>query len=269
MEELLDRAGELLEKIRKERPLVHNITNIVAANSCANILLSVGALPVMTYDKREIGDIVAKSQAVVLNSGTLTPRKLDAMIYAGKAANRESVPVVLDPVGAGSSTARSKAIQRMLRQVDISVIRGNFSEISFLGGGSSLIRGVEAVGKPLDPLELIKDISIKFSTTVCISGETDYISCGKNTYVISNGHPLMARVTGTGCMLSTLVGAFTSVTYDYDIAAAAAALLFGISGQLAGEKARGPGSFQAELFDTIYSLTPRDIVEKARLRKES
>ena len=193
------------------------------------------------------------------------------MIYAGKAANRESVPVVLDPVGAGSSTARSKAIQRMLRQVDISVIRGNFSEISFLGGGSSLIRGVEAVGKPLDPLELIKDISIKFSTTVCISGETDYISCGKNTYVISNGHPLMARVTGTGCMLSTLVGAFTSVTYDYDIMTGHCGPALWNIGPAGGKSPEGQDrssqTFRYNLFFDSEDIVKRPGLQKRELKK--
>jgi len=258
----------MIRRVRSERPLVHNIINIVAANPAANILLSAGALPVMSHDAREVEDVVMKCQALVLNTGTLVPDRLESMLLAGRAANREGIPVVLDPVGAGASRARGRGVLRLLEELDIAIIRGNVSEIAFLNGVKGEILGVEAAKDFSDAerVSIAEQAARRFSATVCMTGARDFVSSGEKVYVLENGHPLMARVTGTGCMLSALVGAFAAVTPDYLDAAVGAVTCYGIAGEMAAGASRGPGTFQPALYDALYLLKPEDIIERGKVR---
>lgn len=249
--------GTLLTKLRDAQPLVHNITNTVSANICANIILCIGGLPVMADDIHEVEDIVRRSQAVVLNAGTLNPLKLEAMVLAGKTANRIGIPVVVDPVGAGASRARGQGILRLFDQVKPDIIRANVSEVAFLAGREGETRGVEAAReKTFSPVEVGLAVAGKYGTVVCLTGKKDYVISDRDIYTVGGGHSLMSKVTGMGCMLSSVTGAFSAVTEDPFLAGLAAAACFGAAGKKAGETSCGPGSFQVNFFDSLYALTP-------------
>jgi len=270
LEQLLNKLGNLLFLIKKKRPLVHNITNVVAANPSANVLLSIGALPVMSSDVNEVSDIVQRSQALVLNTGTLSPDRIDSMLAAGKAAEIKGIPVVLDPVGAGASRARGKGIFRLLEEIKVDIIKGNLSEIAFLIGEKVEIRGVEALAEgysEAEKAELVLKTAERFSCTACITGQRDFISDGENVFVVDNGHPLMARVTAVGCMLSSVMGAFASVADNYLDAALGAVVSYGIAGELAAEASRGPGTFVPALYDSLYMLESNDVVRRGKVKK--
>lgn len=251
------RIGTLLTKLRDAQPLVHNITNTVSANLCANVILCIGGLPVMADDVHEVEDIVRRSQAVVLNAGTLNPLKLEAMVLAGKTANQIGVPVVVDPVGAGASRARGRGILGLLDQVKPDIIRGNVSEVAFLAGRAGETRGVEAAReKTFSPVDVGLEVAQRYGTVVCLTGRKDYVISHKDICTVGGGHFLMSKVTGMGCMFSSVTGAFAAVTEDPFLAGLAAAACFGAAGKKAGEKSCGPGSFQVNFFDSLHALTP-------------
>ncbi|MCR4398695.1 MAG: hydroxyethylthiazole kinase [Firmicutes bacterium] len=262
-------AGEicarLLEDVRGARPLVHNITNWVVTNVTANITLAIGASPVMAHAAEEVEDMVRFAGALVLNIGTLTPDIVDAMVLAGKRANALGIPVVLDPVGAGATPLRTESARRILSEVRVSVLRGNAAEIGILGGFGGDIKGVDSRSGAKDPRLLAADVAKSFDCVTAVTGKTDYISDGKVVLTVDNGHEMLTRVTGTGCMATSVIGAFASVTKDYAWASAAALACYGIAAEIAAENSRGPGSFQAALFDAVYNLTPALVRERARV----
>ncbi|NLO90039.1 MAG: hydroxyethylthiazole kinase [Clostridia bacterium] len=270
MERLLNKLGNLLLLIKKKRPLVHSITNTVAANPSANVLLSIGALPIMSSDVHEVSDVVQRSQALVLNTGTLSQDRIDSMLAAGKAAEMKGIPVVFDPVGAGASRARGKGIFRLLEEIKVDIIRGNLSEVAFLVGEQVEIRGVEALDEgysEAEKRELVLKVAERFSCTACITGQRDFISDGENVFVVDNGHPLMSRVTAMGCMLSAVIGAFASVTDNYLDAALGAVVSYGVAGELAAEASRGPGTFFPAMYDSLYMLESNDIVLRGKIKR--
>lgn len=254
---------ELLKILREKKPLVHHITNIVTVNDCANITLAIGALPVMAHALEEVEEMVSAADALVLNIGTLTNEQVEAMIKAGKAANRLKVPVILDPVGAGATKLRTQSSKKILEEVKISVIKGNSAEISILAGKGGKIRGVESQSGADDISEAAKDLANAYNVVVAVSGVTDIITDGKRIAYVKNGHPMMGTITGTGCMLTSVVASFCGVCEDYFEATVEAFVAFGIAGERAAQSSnvKGPGSFKVTFFDEIYNLTP-EIVEK-------
>ena len=263
----LQDLGDLLEKVRREKPLVHVITNMVAANPSANTLLSIGALPVLACDPEEVSGVVSSSQALVLNTGTLTGEGLKAMIQAGIKANKCGIPIILDPVGVSANPVRGERIKHLLNTVEVDVIRGNASEIAYLNGDDNVpTRGVESVAVIENPEESAVRLAAEFSAAVCLTGAVDYIAAQNSIWEVRNGHPMMSKVSGTGCMLSALIGAFCGVTGDYAAAAAGAVVSFGVCGETAGEKSSGPGSFQNSLLDALYAVSTADLVRRGSLK---
>ncbi len=252
--------------VRQKRPVVHTITNWVTAGDVANALHAIGARPVMAVALEEVEDIVSGADAVVLNLGTPDPSRVKAMLLAGRCANRLGRPVVLDPVGAGASRFRRDAVQSVLSQVRLTVIRGNKAEIGALTERGGELRGMDAVKGPEDLVETAEKLSKKMGATVVISGAQDLIAGRGMIVEVENGHPLMGQVTGAGCMLSAVIGAFAAVEKDSFIAAVGAVAFFGLAGERAALQGKGPGTFKTALLDALFTLKPEDIKTGARLK---
>jgi hydroxyethylthiazole kinase len=251
----------LLGRIREQRPLVHHITNMVVMNDTANITLAIGASPVMAHAREEVEEMVKFAGALVLNIGTLTPEQIEAMLLAGKRANELGIPIVLDPVGAGATKLRTESALRLLRELSITVLRGNASEIGTLVGVAAETRGVDAVSLAEDREVVAKSAAREFSTTVAITGASDVITDGQRIAHVENGHPLLAAITGSGCMATSLVGAFLAVESDAWLATIAALVAMGLAGEIAAPRAGGPGTFRSHLLDAVAALSEEAFVQ--------
>jgi hydroxyethylthiazole kinase len=256
-------AGESLRRLREIKPLVHQITNYVVMNETANATLALGALPVMAHAREEVEEMARIAGALVLNIGTLSPDWVDAMLLAGRAANDAGVPVVLDPVGAGATTYRTETAKRILGDVDVAILRGNAGEVATLVGVEAEVRGVESIGAGGDLAELARAAASSLGVIVSVTGAVDHVSDGEKVVAISNGHPLLASITGTGCMSSAVTGCFAAVT-DAFAAAVGALVAFGVAGEDAAVGAKGPGSLHVALYDALAALDPDTLEGRAR-----
>ena len=255
-----------LTAVRAARPLVHHITNAVTINDCANITLCAGAAPVMAAAPEEAAEMAGIASALVLNIGTLTTGQIASMLIAGRAANARGIPVILDPVGAGATAMRTEAAERLLAELDVAVLKGNAGEIGVLARTGGEVRGVDSAGCEGDPAEVAAACARRFGTLVVMTGPVDYISDGTRTLAAGNGHPMMDRLSGTGCMTASVVGAFAAAGDDLLTACAAACAAFGRAGERAAEVARGPYSFRTALFDEMANLTEDDLAAHANVR---
>ena len=254
-----ERASERLAQIRGKKPLIHNITNYVVMNSTANTLLSLGASPVMAHAIEEVEELSAIAGALVLNIGTLSRPWIDAMFKAAAAARAHHVPIVLDPVGAGATALRTATARELLRTVKPEVVRGNPSEILALGGGDFRAKGVDSLHTVGQARASAVDLALNFGITVAVTGAEDFVTDGRRAARIANGHPLMARVTGTGCAATAVTGAFLAVESDAFVAAALALVVFGIAGELAARGNPRPGTYQVQLLDALDEVGPDHI----------
>lgn len=251
-------------KIKAKAPLIHNITNYVVMNTTANALLAIGASPIMAHAVEEVEEIVHMASALVLNIGTLSSSWADAMIRAGHEACRRRIPIVLDPVGSGATQLRTATAQRLLLEASPTIIRGNPSEIRSLALAEQSTKGVDSVHTSEETLEAARSLSKHCRCVVSMSGATDLVISGTSGMRISNGHPMMPRVTGLGCMASALTAAFAAVNPSPFRAATHAMALMGIAGEMAEERSSGPGTFQTGLLDALYTISEPDI--KSRLK---
>ena len=257
--------GGTLAAIRERKPLVHNITNYVVMNETANAILALGALPVMAHAPEEVEEMVGLAGALVLNIGTLSEAWIDAMIAAGAAANARSVPVVLDPVGAGATRYRTETAKRILDTIDVAVLRGNPGEVATLVGVEAEVRGVESVGGSGDPAELAREAARTLGVVASVTGAVDHVSDGERAAAISNGHELLAAITGTGCMSTAMTGCFLAGKDDAFEAAVEALVAFGVAGEDAAVDAKGPGSFHVALYDALAALDPATLTERSKV----
>ncbi len=252
-------VGELLQRVREENPLIHNITNVVVTNFTANGLLALGASPVMAYAAEEVAEMAKIAGALVLNIGTLNSTVVESMLIAGKSANESGVPVVLDPVGAGATVYRTETAQKILKQVKVSILRGNAAEIANTAGQQWNIKGVDAGESQADPVFLAKSAAKKLNTVVVLTGKEDVVSDGEKTFVVKNGDAALTKVTGTGCLLTSVIGAFTAVEPDRIKASVAALAYYGVAAEIAAQKTAGPGSFQIEFLNQLSNVTAKEI----------
>lgn len=255
----------ILENIREKKPLVHSITNNVTINDCANIILACGGSPIMASDSREVEEITSICQSFVMNMGILGVAT-EAMILAGKQSNRLGHPVILDPVAAGASCLRRETVEKLTTEVKCSVIRGNVSEIKTLYGTGGECKGVDAsesdkIAKEnlQEVVQMAKILSIRTGAVIAISGAIDIVAHQEKVYLIYNGHSMMERITGTGCMLTALIGAFCGANPEKLLEATAAAVTaMGLCGELAYQKMvtqdTGTLSFRTYLIDYISKL---------------
>lgn len=245
----------LLHKLREQQPLVHCITNIVVANFQANGLLALGASPVMADAVEEAAEIAAIASCTVLNIGTLKQNTVEAMLLAGKSANQHNTPVILDPVGAGATAFRKKSVLQILGEVDVALIRCNAGELAAIAGVEWQSKGVDAGKGNADLTALAKEVATAYSCIVAVTGPWDIVTDGSNTICITGGHPLMSRITGTGCLLSAVAGAFLAVAHNKQFDAVITALAFyKKAGEKAAEQASGPGDFQVQFLNALYTL---------------
>ncbi|WP_099157645.1 hydroxyethylthiazole kinase [Virgibacillus ndiopensis] len=255
-----------LSKIRNQKPLIHNITNTVVANFSANGLLALGASPAMANAPEEAAEMASHADALVLNIGTCTQEQVKAMIIAGKAANKKRIPVILDPVAIGATKFRTNAIKQILAEIEISVIRGNSGEISFLGETNTLMKGTDTLVEVVEP-EVSANIAEKYGSVVIATGKTDIITDGRNYSLCKNGSAMLPNVTGTGCLLTAVVGAFVSVSEDYYNASVQAVSSYGVAAELAEENSVGPGSFMSVFLDELYNLKETTVQNSAKLQE--
>jgi hydroxyethylthiazole kinase len=257
--------GATLAALRAHKPLVHNLTNYVVMNETANAILALGALPVMAHAREELEDMVELAGALVLNIGTLDAAWVRSMLTAGRAANTRGIPVVLDPVGAGATRYRTSTAKRLLDELDVAVLRGNAGEVATLVGVEAEVRGVESIGVGGDPAELAREASRRLGVVASVTGAVDHVSDGERVAAVANGHPLLATVSGTGCMSTAITGCFVAAREDPFEAAAEALVAFGVAGEDAAREAKGPGTFHAGLYDALAALSPETLSARAQV----
>ncbi len=260
-----------VESVRQRSPLVHSITNMVVMNFNANVLLAVGASPVMSHAHEEVRDMVAIVDALVLNIGTLDAYTVESMKLALAAAAERPIPTVIDPVGAGATPYRNQTLEKLLAIASPTVIRGNASEIMSMAGGAGATRGVDSSAVASDAVGAAQAIVMRTGSTVCVSGEIDQIIDPNRRWArLSNGHPWMTKITGVGCSASALVGAFCAVQDDAWRATTSAMAFLGVAGQVAAEKTQarglGVGSMGVCLLDELQLLDQSGF--EARLKLE-
>jgi len=265
MATLSEKAAANLALLREKKPLIHNITNFVVMNYTANALLAMGASPVMAHAQNEVEDMVSFAGALVLNIGTLTDDWIAAMIKAGIKASAMGTPIILDPVGSGATPLRTNSAKQIIEQTDIKVIRGNASEILSLRHADSKTKGVDSVHSVDEAAATAKILAEELQTTLAITGPVDLITDGQRVIRVSNGHPLMGYVTGTGCTATTAIGAFLAVDGDPVSATATALAFFGLAGEVAGQSASAPGSFMIGMLDALYTITPDQLKEGCKI----
>ncbi|GEQ16514.1 MULTISPECIES: hydroxyethylthiazole kinase [Clostridium] len=274
--DIAQKVVELLNRLKNKKPLIHNITNYVTVNDCANILLAIGASPIMADDLKESADITSIASALVINIGTLNERTIESMIASGKKANELNIPVVLDPVGAGASLFRNETTKRILEEIKISVLRGNMSEIKFIAGLESETKGVDASESDLksdsdEGIRVANSLAKRFNCTVAITGVCDIVSDGEKSVTIENGTKMLSNVTGTGCMTTALVGGYLGACEtkeDLFIAAISGIVSMGICGEIAEERAGsiGLGSFHMAIIDAVSNLDEEDLLKRSKIK---
>lgn len=264
-----------LENVKKFSPLIHNITNYVTVNDCANIILACGASPIMADDINEVEEIASICDGLNINIGTLNSTTIEAMILAGKKANKLNHHIVFDPVGVGASAFRTNIAKKLLNEIHFSVIRGNISEIKTLAGICSQTQGVDAnvkdkiTDKNIDSvINFAKNFSNETRAVIAITGAIDIVCDNKKAYIIQNGHPMMASITGTGCQLSAMMAAYvTANSHDILEAAAACVCAMGIAGEIAHSRLKefdGNSSYRNYIIDAIYNMTPEQVEKGAK-----
>lgn len=265
--------GDIINDVREKKPLVHNITNYVTANDCANIVLASGGSPIMADDPCEVEEITAICNSLVINMGTLSEKRLSAMILSGIKANKMGIPVVLDPVGIGASKFRRDSLLKLLSKVKFTAIRGNLSEMKMMALGINEGRGVDTSisyeTKPeclCDILEFSKRLSVKTGAVIAVTGPVDIVTDGIRSCYINNGTPYMGKITGAGCMLTSIIGTFLGCNSDYPFESVTAAIgAMGLCGEKAFDKVKkrneGTGSFKTYLIDSMSLLDKKSLEE--------
>ena len=258
--EMQNQFGKIIEELQKKCPVIHHITNYVTVESCADAAICAGASPVMADDPEEVENITAGSDALVLNIGTIDYNKTIAMERAAAAAKKKGIPVVLDPVGAMSSAMRLNFALKLLQRGAITIVRGNYDECKALVDEKAAGRGVDGITQADEgeKLQAAKALAAKFNCVVALTGKVDYVSNGKQVLVLNGGNEMLKKITGAGCMTTTLCACCAAVCKDYMTAAALGVVIMGQAAELAAgfmEKKDGPGMFKTRLFDGIYHVT--------------
>lgn len=265
----------VFENVRANCPLLHNITNYVTVNDCANIVIACGASPIMADDKEEVAEITTICSGLNINIGTLNSRTIASMLIAGKKANELGHPVVLDPVGAGASRLRTNTALQLLDEVKFTIIRGNISEIKTLASGNGTTKGVDAdVADKVteenlnEVITFAKEFATKTGAIIAITGAIDIVADEKKAYCIRNGHPMMSAITGTGCQLSAMTAAFVAANPNHPLEATAAAVAaMGLAGENAHKRLStldGNSTYRNYIIDAIYNMAPGELEKGAK-----
>ena len=266
---------ECMDNVRKNVPLVHNITNYVTVNDVANILLACGESPIMSDEPEDVEDITSVCGGLNINIGTLHQSSIEGMLLAGKKANELGHPVLLDPVGAGASRLRTDTALRIMKEIKLTVIRGNISEIKTLAYGSGTTKGVDAdVADAVteetlnDAIAFVKNFARKTSCIIAVTGAIDLVSDGEICYVIRNGRPEMGKITGTGCQLSGMMTAYVTANQEKPLEAAASAVcIMGLAGEIGWSRMQegdGNATYRNRIIDAVYQMTGEDLERGAK-----
>ena len=254
--------AESLAAIRETEPLVQHLTNRVTISELANSTLHWGALPVMADGPNDGPEMAHGASSVLLNTGQVNDSLSEAIHATGLAANELGTPVVLDPVGMGSTPTRNELVERLLAEVDFAAIKGNYGEITALAGAEAEVRGVESVGEYDEIEDTAQAVADSAETVVVASGETDIVATADAVYRVESGHEMMGEVVGTGCLLGSAVATFCGGVDDAETAALHATLAVGLVGERAAEMAyNGPASYRTNFLDSIWNLTPDAVDE--------
>ena len=267
-----------VETVRASVPLVHNITNYVTVDDCANALLACGGSPIMSDEPEDVVDITSICGALTLNIGTLNKSSIEAMFLAGARAAELGHPIVLDPVGAGASGLRTRTAAELLDKLPIAVIRGNMSEVKALAGGAATTRGVDVCPDDAVTSENLaesaafaRDFAQQTGSVVAITGAIDIVAHGDEAYAVSNGSPVMGKITGAGCMLSCVCAAYAAVNQDSMLDATVAAVAsMGLAGETAEKRMGsrdGNGSFRTYLLDALYRMDGEALEAGAKIER--
>lgn len=256
-----------LRTLRETTPLVLSLTNSVVREFTANALLALGASPIMSDAFEEISELVGIAGALNLNIGTPTPRSAEAMALAAAAAKAKGIPIALDPVAVGATQMRRKLVDRLLNIATPTVIRGNQAEITALAGLSSVARGVDAVGNLEQAPSVVRQLAKQTGSIVVASGATDYLSDENTVIAIQNGHSLMARTTGSGCVASAVIAAFLPISSRPFSVVISAMVVMDLAGELAADHSltEGPGSFRVRFLDAFDKLEPEYVERRMRV----
>ena len=256
-------------------PLVHNITNYVTVNDVANVILACGGSPIMSDEAEDVEDITSLCGGLNINIGTLHKTSIEGMFRAGRRANELGHPVVLDPVGAGASTFRTDTALSLMRELRLSAVRGNASEIRTLAEGRGNTKGVDAdiadavTENTLDEaVVFVKSFARRAGCIIAVTGAVDLVSDGITCYVIRNGRPEMGKVTGTGCQLSGIMTAYLTANPDSSLEAAAAAVcMMGLAGEIGWSRMKnGDGNiaYRNRIIDAVYNMTGEELEKGAK-----
>lgn len=269
--ELNSKVSDIIHSVKDKKPLIHHITNYVTVNDCANIVLAFGGRPVMADSPLEVEEFTSMASALVINTGTLNKEKLESFLLAGKRANELGIPVVLDPVGVGASNFRNNAVNKILKEVKLSVLRGNISEIKNIYGIKTVTRGVDSLeGSVEEGREISQELAKRLKSTVAISGRVDIISNGNKTYTLHNGCEYLSNLTGTGCMTSSLIACCCGVEAESIYGAIAGLSIMSISGEKALSLLKpdqGLGSFKVYLIDSISNFSIEDFNNRSKINE--
>ena len=266
---------ECMDNVRKNVPLVHNITNYVTVNDVANILLACGGSPIMSDEPEDVEDITSVCGGLNINIGTLHQSSIEGMLLAGKKANELGHPVLLDPVGAGARRRRTDTALRIMKEIKLTVIRGNISEIKTLAYGSGTTKGVDAdVADAVteetlnDAIAFVKNFARKTSCIIAVTGAIDLVSDGEICYVIRNGRPEIGKITGTGCQLSGMMTAYVTANQEKPLEAAASAVcIMGLAGEIGWSRMQegdGNATYRNRIIDAVYQMTGEDLERGAK-----
>lgn len=251
-----------LALVREQKPLVVNITNYVVMNNTANALLAIGASPIMAHSRQEMAEMMHIAGSLVINIGTLDSEWIERMLFAVEQANANNKPIVLDPVGCGASVLRTQTARTLAANANNLIIRGNASEIIALAGEASQTKGVDALDSSDTALAAAQVLVSQYHANVVISGEVDYVVTASQTISLSNGHHMMPYVTGMGCSLTALTGAFAAIGETSGLAATA---IYAIAGEIAAEQSAGPASLQLNIIDGLYHISAEQICQRLNM----
>lgn len=268
--EMLQRIADNLIQLHEKKPLIHHITNYVTVNDCANMTLAIGASPVMAEDIGEVEEMVSFASALVINMGTLHSRTIASMLAAGKMARQKGIPIIFDPVGVGATKLRTETAQRIIHEVCPTVIRGNMSEIKIIAGLAETIKGVDSVASTNDGEQVAQKLSEELKSIIVITGKQDIIAQGDRILRIDNGHSMLSKVTGTGCMATSLIACFCGATSDFFTGAAAGIMTMGLAGEVAQSSLQsgdGIGTFRMRLFDAVSMMTRGSYIHGGKISK--
>jgi hydroxyethylthiazole kinase len=265
---ILNLCAKIWGEMKAKKPLVYHITNYVAINEQAHTTLTIGARPVMAYSPEESEKMCGISNALLLNIGTPSIGELYAMKKALRKANEINIPVLLDPVGYGATEFRNRVVQDLLNSGKFCVIKGNCGEIAALSGISGAVSGVDSNLKENSSIkEIVKSLAEKYKSIIIATGEEDIISNGKISFLVKGGSKMLTYLTGSGCMVGSIISSLLAVSYDYLEASLTGLLAMKIAGKRAELNSKGTGSYKANLYDRLFELKEEDIIKEGEIEK--